>query len=171
MAQATAILKTTDRRIRHWIEDGTIRASTRPVEGRRPLAIVNPLDVEKLRIERNPAEIVHQEVAPRVPDVPEASGSVARLVQLLDAAPAGTVGKIIDLMFARAPMSMPPQQPPKSFLGLTAAAEYSGLPAALVKRMILDNELPARRWKREFWIRRADLDALTFGEKKGELYT
>lgn len=132
LTQAAVLLATNERTIRRWIDAGRLRSDTRAAAGRKPLVIVDPQGVEKLRGERQTSVVVVREdnnlpadsdmrqparigpaaVGPHVP--PEAAALQHFLAGVIHAFP------------VRRP-----------WLTLDEASEYSGLP----KRWLMEQAL------------------------------
>jgi excisionase family DNA binding protein len=136
-ADATKALGIGERTLERIIACGEIRTAHRRVPGRKPLTVLHPDDVAKLKKET----LAPKSVVPMVVK-PQSRALVPRQIapSLL------TPGDAIPLTV-------------KLFLTVPEAAYLSGLPAAYLYRLIASGELPARKtggWR----IKRADLEKL-----------
>jgi excisionase family DNA binding protein len=137
--EAAARLATNERTIRRWIESGRLKAAYRPATGRKPIAVVDPEDVERLRSERQQVVVVEttpMQISP-MKIAPDFSESDARAVgPHLIGVPADQAAALVRSAdpfaglaahLTRLAAAFPTPQP-KPWLGLAEAAEYSGLP-------------------------------------------
>ncbi|HEX4138341.1 MAG TPA: hypothetical protein VHY84_27270 [Bryobacteraceae bacterium] len=120
LTEAAVVLGTNERTIRRWIEAKRLQAGTRPVVGRKPLTIIEPEGVERMRFERMPPVLLrdegraasndaaHPDSMALAPHVPENAGHLQHFL-------AGVLQGY-------------PVQRPKPWLNLDEAAEFSGLP-------------------------------------------
>jgi hypothetical protein len=117
--EAAAQLATNERTIRRWIGSGRLRGAFRPAVGRKPIAIVDPAGVERLRTERRQVVVV-EHVAPE-PSDSDARRAVGPHLPEQGAAFQHFLASILQAY---------PVRHPKSWLTLDEAAEASGLPKA-----------------------------------------
>ncbi len=157
--EAAVQLGTNERTIRRWIEAGRLHSAIRHIAGRKPATIIDPEDIERVRDERQPPEVLHTDSDVRtslINDVSSIPGNAA----LARTEPAAMA---LAAMFSNALKALlPPPAPaaPKLFLDLDAAAEYSGLPKRFLSRLVRDGKLPAMQHAGVVYIKRADLDNL-----------
>ena len=146
-AEAVAFLGISERTIERMVQAGRIRQAYKHVPGRRPIAVLNPKDLGKVKAETVkpvPIPVTHE-------DADGASGALVPLpsqnavANLLAALASGTPQRVSLLN--------------KLFLTLKEASEYAGLPAAYLQRLIGEGALPALRTG-GYRIRRADLEKL-----------
>lgn len=123
--EAAERLGVSERTLERLIADGKITQSHRRVPGRRPLAVVNPADIERLEAET---------VKPIVVNDSSGSGSKALATR------ANVLPMLAGLVAA-----MGQQQPNKLFLNLEEASALSGLSQAFLRRLIRDGKLAAVR--------------------------
>ena len=129
-AQKTGI---SERTIERLVARGEIRQSYRHIPARRPITILHPEDIDKLK----------QKTLPPVP-TPPINGALTK-----------------SMVTDRFNFLTPPRVAIKDkiFLTIDEAAELSGLPKAHLRRLIADESLPAIKahgWR----IRRADIEKL-----------
>lgn len=117
------MLGTGERSVDRWIGAGKLRSAERPVPGRKPVVIVHPEDVEKLRVERRPLtllrtpqDVVRSEASEDLQPGAGKTGALARIAPN-DAA-------VIAALFKAVAMD----RKAKPWLTLAEAVEYSGLP-------------------------------------------
>lgn len=133
--QAAVQLGTNERTIRRWIEAGRLKTALRPAVGRKPLVIVDPADVARVRIERQPAVQIEPSrtgIDPGLID-PAPGPDTRQVVRAVDynqrdpitGADASVVTALLKAMFAAASAAVP-----KPWLTTAEAVEYSGLPKA-----------------------------------------
>jgi helix-turn-helix protein len=134
--QAADALGVTERTIRRMCSERKVGSRVQREKGRKPFRIVNAGDVDRL--------IAEQARVTRAPD------QAHDLVESRDNARVPTLVK---------PRELAPAMKP--FLTLDLAADYSGLPARLLARMIRDQILPCVRFSGETYVKRSDLDGLT----------
>ena len=136
--EAAAQLATNERTIRRWIQADRLKAGYRPAAGRKPVAVVDPADVERLRGERKTVVIV-ETAAPENSDPAERRRAVGPYLNgrvdtpepgtALDRSRSSDPFAGLAAHLARIAAAFPAPQP-KPWLGLAEAAEYSGLPRA-----------------------------------------
>jgi excisionase family DNA binding protein len=146
-AEAVALLGISERTIERMVQAGRIKQAYKRVPNRRPLAVLSPKDLDKVR-----AETIKPMSAP-VPH--EDTDGASRAL-----APRSSPNNASHLLSALA--SVTPQRVPvasKVFLPLKEASEYSGLPMAYLRRLIGEGTLPALKTG-GFRIRRTDLENL-----------
>lgn len=146
--EAADTLNIGEKTIERYVAKGKIQQSWRKVEGRRPIAVYNPTDIEKLKPEHFRAEFVEIEpetkaVAKAAPP-PLAARNGAEMFQFLAAA----MGSAQTVALKE-----------KLFLTVEEAAAYSGLPQAYLRRLIAEEKLAVIRSGKSF-IRRKDLETL-----------
>jgi excisionase family DNA binding protein len=136
-AEAALRLGVSERTIETWISERKLGSKPLPRSGKRPATMVDPADVERVAASSTavPSTAPHQPAAAAVPLV----------AQLLAA--------------AFQPQATPQ---PKPFLTLAAAAEFSGLPAGLLRKLIRQRHLKAARHGDETYIRTADIEQIHF---------
>jgi hypothetical protein len=144
--EAAEALGVSERSVYNMCSEAKLGYEVQRVKGRKPFRMVNAADVESMiGSQVRPMLVTSTEprekptaVGPHVP--PDAAAMQHFLAGILQAFPI---------------------QRPKPFLSLEAAAEYSGLPAIALKRLIREKRLPSLRMaKGERFVKRADLDAL-----------
>lgn len=155
LTQTAARLGTNERTVRRWIESKRLRAAIRPAVGRKPLTIIDPVDVERLRVERLPPVVESIAALSILSD--RLAGSSSQLEEFEYFA-----RLIAKIQNARTPAVAAP------FLTLQSAAEYSGLPKRLLAGLLRDGMLPGVRHAGEWYVKRADLDALELGREKSQ---
>src|SRR4051794_22390329 len=111
---AAATLGLSLRSVERLISQKKIRVKHRPILGRKPLTILNPEDIERIKAE----------VLPPVP-APGKTGSA-----LVPHRPV----KAADMLAALTPPRVPLDK--KLFLTLREASEFSGLPQTYLRRLI-----------------------------------
>jgi excisionase family DNA binding protein len=147
--EASKQLGVSERTIENYIAQNHL--STRPEQrrGKRPITLIDPDDVARILAERNRGAILPKEAVSA-----EHGTQLARINDFAGAFLAG----IRDAVHAvPSPLSTP-----RAFLTLAAAAEYSGLPAGLLRRFIRRGELPCVRYGRDVYVKTRDLDELQF---------
>lgn len=136
--EAAQRLGTNERTIHRWITSGRLRRAYRPAIGRKPIVIVDPADVERLRKERQQVVVVETAPMQTIPENPGLiSPGIARRAENADLArqspgligPGGDPFAGLAAHLARLAAAFPTPQP-KPWLGLAEASEYSGLPRA-----------------------------------------
>ena len=146
-AEAVAFLGISERTIERMVQAGRIHQAYKHVPGRRPIAVLNPKDLGKVKAETIkpvPTPVMHE-------DADGASGALVPLppqniaASLLSALTSGVASRVL--------------VPNKLFLTLKEASEYAGLPAAYLRRVIGEGTLPALKTG-GYRIRRADLKKL-----------
>lgn len=120
--QAAAVLGTNERTIRRWIESGRLHSSSRPAVGRKPLTIVDPEDVERIRLERLPPVVLRDQGE-------AASNHTAHPDSMAIGPHIPAAGASLQHFLAGVLQAYPVSRP-KSWLTLDEAAEVSGLPKA-----------------------------------------
>ena len=134
---AAATLGLSFRSVERLIEQKKIHIKHRPILGRKPLTILNPEDVDRIKAE----------VLPPVP-APAKTGSV-----LVPHRPV----KAADMLAALTPPRVPLDK--KLFLTLREASEFSGLPQSYIRRLIASKKLKVIV-AAGYRIKRADLERL-----------
>jgi hypothetical protein len=133
--EAAIQLGTGERTIRRWMDAGRLKSALRPVLGRKPLVIVDPEDVAKLRLERQPTVVVVREDN-NPPANPTETSHDEYFIESREIAPRGRdpfAGLAAHL--AKLATLYPPT--PKPWLTLKEAAEFSGLPQSFLLEMAL----------------------------------
>ncbi len=132
------------RTIERLMAKGTLRHAHRRVPGRKPISVIHPEDVAKLK-----AETLAPKPVPRIPEVvrPQQSAIPTRAL---------TVRQPVQGPLAR---EAPVRLTEKFFLTLPEAVQLSGLPAAYLKRLIAERRLSTIK-AGGYRIRRADLAQL-----------
>lgn len=146
-SEAAAALNIGEKTIERYAAKGKIQQSWRRVEGRRPIAVYNPADIEALKAEHFQAEFV----------MPEEKNGLAVQTQRQqpgNGKPSMDMERFFGAMAAAVQI---PARKEKLFLTLEEAAEFSGLPQAYLTRAIKSGELPAIKSGKVF-IRRRDLE-------------
>ena len=150
-AEAVALLGISERTIERMVQAGRIQQAYKRVPSRRPIAVLNPKDIDKVKAET---------IKPVSVPVPlEDTDGVSRALT-----PLSSQNNVSHLLTALA--SVTPQRVPltsKIFLPLKEASEYSGLPMAYLRRLIGEGALPALKTG-GYRIRRTDLENL-YGER------
>jgi hypothetical protein len=147
--EAAVQLATNERTIRRWIEAGRLRCATRPVTGRKPVTIVDPAGIARVREERRAPVVVLGQAEPR--EQPEPVSETALAFRDPDA-------RDWAFIVERAREYAAPR--PKPFLALAEASDYAGLPKRFLARLIRGGALPAARHAGVWFVKRADVDAL-----------
>ncbi len=137
-AEAALRLGVSERTIETWIAERKLGSRPLPRPGKRPATLVDPTDVGRMAEQQHRGAIL---TAPHQP----AAAPAPLLAQLLAA--------------AIQPQATPQ---PKPFLTLAAAAEFSGLPAGLLRKLVRQRTLKAARYGDETYIRTADIEQLHF---------
>ncbi len=146
-AEAVALLGISERTIERMVQAGRIHQAYKHVPGRRPIAVLNPKDISKVKAETiKPVSVpvTHE-------DTDGASGALVPLpsqnaaASLLTALASATPPRVSVLN--------------KLFLTLKEASEYAGLPVAYLRQVIGEGTLPALKTG-GYRIRRADLEKL-----------
>lgn len=139
-----------ERTLDRMVSKGELQQGYRQMPGRRPIALINPADAQKLRDSAmKPSAFLMQDENP--PTLTHSDKSLA-LVKRSSTTDALTTA--IQQAVQSAQM-----QATRLFLTLDEASEYSGLPKAYLSRALASGELPglkANGWR----IRRRDLDKL-----------
>lgn len=124
---------------REWIDRKVrkreIEQRKQPVEGRRAIMLVNPDDIDRLKGQQKTDVVLG----------PEAVQVERRIAGLLNAP------------------KPPPPTPPKPFMELHAAADWSGLPYRLLLRLIREGRLASAPFDGMHYVARRDLDNLELG--------
>ena len=128
--EAADALRTSLKTIERMAARGSLQVAHRPLAGRKPQPVFNPEQIAGLMRQR---ELL-----------PLALGDGVGPLAMLPAPSA----------FAAAPPSLP------RYLTLDQAAQYCGLSAPLLRRLIRQQTLPALRDARQWKVRREDLDKL-----------
>ena len=145
--EVAAALAISERTVDNYIAQRLLSSRPQARAGKRPITVVSVADVERLRAEQNRGAILPPETkTPTLELVPEAA--IPQLAQLAEA------------LVARLARSEP--APPKPFLTIVEAAEYSGLPERLLRRFVRNGTLRAVMFGKEkhIWVKRCDVDAL-----------
>ena len=149
--EAAVQLATNERTIRRWIEAGRLKTALRPAVGRKPLVIVDPADVARVRSERQPAVVVDTDIerlgiarpgplgAVGDPDTPQPVRALAyNQRDPITGADASVAAALLKAMFAAASAAVP-----KPWLTTAEAVEYSGLPKAWLLEQARKGNIPA----------------------------
>jgi excisionase family DNA binding protein len=134
---AAATLGLSPRSVERLIQQKKIRVKHRPILGRKPLTVLNPEDVERIKAE----------VLPPVP-APAKAGTA-----LVPHRPV----KAADMLAALTPPRVPLDK--KLYLTVREASEYAGLPQSYIRRLITGKKLKAIV-AAGYRIKRADLERL-----------
>ena len=146
-AEAVALLGISERTIERMVQAGRIHQVYKHVPGRRPIAVLNPKDIGKVKAETIkpvPVPVVHEDT----------DGASRDLVPL---SPQNAASHLLTALASVTPQRVPVTS--KVYLPLKEASEYSGLPAAYLRRLIGEGTLPALKTG-GYRIRRADLEKL-----------
>ena len=138
--EAAKIIGTSERSIERLVQAGKVTQRYLRVTGRRPIAILDPGDVETLRqetIAQVPPPLVETGTSTALTTLPHRADSIPALMAAVSAA----------------------QVQPKFFLTLREASAVSGLTVAYIKRLVDTGKLDHVR-DRGIKIRRADLQKL-----------
>ena len=138
--EAAKLIGTSERSIERLVQSGKITQRYLRVTGRRPIAILDPGDVETIRQEtvaKVPPPVVETGTAKALTTVPSRGTDVIAIMAALSAA----------------------GSQPKLFLTLREASAVSGLTVAYLKRLIESGKLKHVR-DRGMKVRRADLQKL-----------
>ena len=147
--EAAAQLATNERTIRRWIEAGRLKAAYRPAAGRKPIAVVDPADIERLRTERQPVLLVEAVQTSTNPD----SMPDVRIAPAPGSPRGGDPFAGLAAHLARLAAAFPAAQP-KPWLTLSEAEAYSGLPRAWLIAQARSGALRAvnvGQGTKEFW--------------------
>jgi excisionase family DNA binding protein len=119
--EAAMLLGTGERTIRRWIDAGRLKSALRPAPGRKPVVVVDPEDVEKLRVERQPPALIQDYASAASND----TGVPAIREQMPDA-----IARLAEALAAFRPEPAAPALKP--WLTLEEAALFSGLPKSFL---------------------------------------
>jgi excisionase family DNA binding protein len=148
--EASKRLGVSERTIENYIAQNHL--STRPEQrrGKRPITLIDPDDVARLRAEQNRGAIIH---GPNDPShfLAEPAREIATSISAIGPALPQLVTAIAQNLVQRAP---------KPFLTLAEASAFTGLPAGLLRRFIRRGELPCVRYGRDVYVKTRDLDEL-----------
>lgn len=157
--EAARRLQVSTRTIETWVSERKLGSKLQPVEGRRPMTVVDAQDVDRLAAEqhrgailppeREPASMALATIAPQI---------VALVTALREALPP--------------PATLPPAPVyagPKPFMTLEEAAEFTSLPVKLLRRLIRQKRLAAERFRTSrkeptvIYVKTNDLRYIEFG--------
>lgn len=142
-------LGVSERTVENYIAERRLGSRPRQRAGKRALTVVDPDDVERLAAEQQRGAILAQQP-------PSSQAIAARAPEVVDAVIAALRG------------ATPIAQIAKPFVTLAEAAEYSGLPVRLLRRIVKRGGLAAVSFAGETYVKRADLDALDLDSADGE---
>jgi excisionase family DNA binding protein len=147
-AKASKSTGQSERTIERMVARGEIRQAYRRVPGRRPLAVLNPEDVERLK-----AQTVQ-------PVMSEYGATPVVTTEDRQIAPVGITPRqgLAELLTAILERQRPAYFP--RYLDIPTAAEYVGLPERYLRRMVGEGKLPALKTGRGWRVRRDHLDAM-----------
>jgi excisionase family DNA binding protein len=123
-AEAAQALQCAEKTIEREASRGKIQQAWRRIPGRRPIAVFNPDDIERLK-----AQTVQAFPAPMAADTSKALTNISR----------ATSPEQFFAGLARAMVA--PRVSPKLYLTLAEAAEYTGLGVGYLRRQIAEGKL------------------------------
>lgn len=148
-SEACARLGISERTLDRKVAAHQIERRNRPAEGRRPIPVHNPEDIERL-MTREPAVEIMRAIAPSVGgEINVAANLTARLAPAVDQ----IVPLVVELL-----ESIP--RPPRPWMTIGEASAYSGLPKAGLRRLVRTGALPSVRGQSTL-VRKVDVDELT----------
>jgi excisionase family DNA binding protein len=142
--------------IEKFSAEGKLQSAKRSQPGRPPAAVYHPGDVEALRKERNPD--AQPFVLPRESQALQTTSPTASPTSQIVVASA--VLDALGLAARAMTDAVGKPEPPRLFLTLDQAAEFSGLPRSYLRELMREEKLPAIKTGRGWRIRRRDLEAL-----------
>lgn len=144
-AAAARELNCSERTIENYVAERKLASRRQAQAGRRPLTLVNPHDVSRLKAEQNRGVLL---------TAPTQTPAKAE-PRLHELAVADTLPRAVDLL-----AKLAAQRVPKPYMTLAEASEYTGLPEGLLKRFIKRGELPRAVFKGQTYLRTADVAGL-----------
>lgn len=150
-AEAAQLLGISERTLERLVARGEVQQAARRIPGRKPLVVLHPGDVEKIRQETaQPAFVVPEQETALTP----ASANRATLPP-----GPGLVEMLVLSLQRQEQAAQRQEQAIRRYLTLPEAADYVGLPQSYLRRLIADGQLEAIKaggWR----VRRIDLDKL-----------
>jgi predicted HTH domain antitoxin len=143
--KAAELLGTTVRTIQRMVSERKIASRLQPVSGRKPVVLIDPADIERVLSERRRTVVL-----PAVSNDP--GGKL-----IAPSEPSREQWKVLTTLLGIQATS---QQKP--FMDLDTAAEYSGLPIRMLRRLIREDKLPGCRFSRTWYVKRENLDGIDF---------
>jgi excisionase family DNA binding protein len=150
--EAARMLSTSTRTIARWISERRLASQKSPRAGRKPVVIVDPRDLERIRSEQQTSVVL----PPVSNDAVKQESKIARKQETQS----GVTGDQWKLMAKLLSIQLESHRAP--FMDLEVASEYSCLPVRLLRRLIRQDKLPACRFKGTWYVKRENLDGIDF---------